>query len=384
MNKKLEFSTRLAALKPSATVEMTERVRQARERGADIISLASGDPNFATHPEVLEAARRSLSAGETHYGPSYGKLSLRETIARRLEATSSVAYDPTEILVTPGGKFGVFASIMAVVNPGDEVITFEPGWVSYGPCVKLAGGVPVSVPALDRIDPGVLSEAITAHTRMIIVNSPVNPTGRAIPRDELTAILELAEKCGLWILFDEVYAELVYEPDVHTALHSLDGARERTFVVNSFSKTYGMSGWRIGYLAVPASVSKSVLKFLQHSIYCVPPFIQTAAEAALALPHEVIAGQVDEFRKRRDMAVARLNKVQGIACEAPPATFYLFPSVEGNDSTIAKEWLDKLSVAVLPGSAFGETGRGHLRISLTINMSLLDEALMRIEKHYAS
>lgn len=384
MKKELRLALRVSELKPSATVEMTERVRQAQQAGANIIPLSSGDPNIATHPAIIEAAHRSLLAGETHYGPAAGKPSLREAIAHRIEQNSGVSYDSNEILVTPGGKFGVFISLLAVVEPGDEVIMLEPGWVSYGPCINLAGGVCVTVPALDEIDPERLAKAITPRTRMIIVNSPVNPTGRIIPVDELTAIVDLAERYGLWILFDEVYSEIVFEPNAYTSLQSLEGARQFIFVVNSFSKTFGMTGWRVGYLAAPAPIAKTVLKIVQHSVYCLPLFIQAAAETALSLPKEVVEGYISEFRRRRDVAANRLNKVQGIHCNPPPATFYLFPSIKGDDREVAKEWLDQLSIAVLPGSAFGSAGKGHLRISIACDMPTLNEALHRIERHYGS
>ncbi|MBW2109704.1 MAG: aminotransferase class I/II-fold pyridoxal phosphate-dependent enzyme, partial [Deltaproteobacteria bacterium] len=269
MTRDLHLSLRITGLKPSATVEMTERVRQARLAGAEIIGLSSGDPNAVTHPAIIEAAHRSLKDGETHYGPPPGKLALREAVARCLSAESGVRYEPDQILVTPGGKFAVYASILAVVEPGDEIIVLEPGWVSYGPCVQMAGGVPVGVPTLDGVDPQRLAAAVTPRTKMIIVNSPVNPTGRIILKNELETILKTARENGIWILFDEVYKSIVYEPALYTPMQALDGALEHTFVVNSFSKTYGMTGWRIGYLAVPPGLAKSIQKILQHSVYCV-------------------------------------------------------------------------------------------------------------------
>jgi aspartate aminotransferase len=383
MSRELMLASRVTGLKPSATVEMTERVRQARLAGKDIIGLSSGDPNLPTHPAVMEAAHRAMQDGQTHYGPSPGTPSLRHAIAGRLSAESGSEYISEQILVTPGGKFAVFAGIMSVVAAGDEVILLDPCWVSYGPCVNMAGGIPVVVPALNNLDPGRLEKAITSRTRMIIVNSPVNPTGRIVSKPELETISRLAEKNNLWILYDEVYKNLLFEPESRIAIQAIENACDRLLVVNSFSKEYGMTGWRIGYLATPRGFAKDIRKVLQHSVYCVPPFIQAAAEAAMALPAEIMAAHVAEFKRRRDFMTSKLNNIPGISCHAPAATFYLFPAVEKDDWTVATEWLDKLNIAVLPGSVFGSAGKGHIRISVTSEVHLLEEAVRRIEQHYA-
>jgi len=373
---------RVASVAPSATVEMTERVRQAREAGREVLALASGDPNLETHPEIVAAAHRAMLGGETHYGPAAGTPALRAAIAKRLAERSGAAYDASEILVTPGGKFAVFAAFMAALEPGDEVLLLDPCWVSYGPGVRLAGGTPVRVPALDRLDPDMLAAAVTPRTRMIVVNSPANPTGRILGREELAALVALAERHDLWLLFDQVYADLTYEPSAFAFLQALPGAKERCLVADSLSKTYGMTGWRIGYLAAPESAIKAALKVVQHSIYCVPPFVQAGALAAFALPESVIDGYRDRFRQRRDRAAAALSALPGFSCPRPPASFYLFPKVPGDDKAVAAEWLDRLAIAVLPGSAFGEAGRGHLRISLACEDTVLEEALRRLERHY--
>jgi aspartate/methionine/tyrosine aminotransferase len=248
--------------------------------------------------------------------------------------------------------------------------------------VRLAGGVPVRVAALDTIDAALIAKAITARTRMIVVNSPVNPTGKVLGREELASLVALAEKHDLWLVFDQVYADLCFEPGAFTHLQSLPGAKERCFVADSLSKTYGMTGWRVGYLAAPEPAVKAVLKVVQHSIYCVPPFLQAGAEAALALPESVIDGHRERFRRRRDRAAAAIDRLPGFRCPAPPASFYLFPSIPGDDRATAAQWLEELSIAALPGSAFGELGRGHLRLSLTAPDEILDEALRRLERHY--
>jgi aspartate aminotransferase len=378
------LAARVLGLAASSTVESSERIRQARAQGREVLALASGDPNLETHPAIIAAAHRAMLDGATHYGPVAGLPSLREAIARRLAARSGTVYRPDEVLVTPGGKFAVYAAIMASIGAGDEAIILEPGWVSYGPCVRLAGGIPVPVPALDAVDPERLARAVTPRTRMIIVNSPVNPTGRVLSRGELASILALAERRNLWLLFDQVYSDLAFAPGAFTFLQSLEGAAERCFVADSLSKTYGMTGWRLGYLAMPAAAVDPVRKIVQHSLYCVPPFLQAGAEAALALPERVVDRYRERFRRRRDLAVPVLDRLPGVRCAAPEASFYLFPRVGGDDRAVAAEWFERLSIAVLPGSAFGPSGAGHLRLSLACEDAVLAEALARLERHYGA
>jgi len=376
------LAERVASVAPSATVEMSERIRQAQAAGREVLPLASGDPNLETHPDIVASAHRAMLAGETHYGPAAGIPALRAAIAKRLSERAGVAYGAEEILVTPGGKFAVYASFMAALEPGDEVLLLDPCWVSYGPGVRLAGGLPVRVPTLDRLDPQMLGAAVTPRTRMIVVNSPANPTGRVLAREELQALVALAERHDLWLLFDQVYADLTYEPGAFAFLQALPGAKQRCLVADSLSKTYGMTGWRIGYLAAPEAAIKAALKVVQHSIYCVPPFLQAGALAALALPESVIEGYRERFRRRRDRAAAVLDALPGFSCPRPPASFYLFPKVPGDDRMVAAEWLERLAIAVLPGSAFGEAGRGHLRLSLACDDAILEKALARLERHY--
>ena len=373
---------RVLSVAPSATVEASERVRQAQAAGREILPLASGDPNLPTHPAIIAAAHRALLEGQTHYGPPAGTPKLRAAIAERLTQRAGVSYAPSEVLITPGGKFSVFAAMMATLGPGDEAILLDPCWVSYGPCVRLAGGTPIRVPALHGVDLSRVADAVSPRTRMLVVNSPINPTGGVLSRAELEGLLALAERHDLWLLFDQVYADLVFEPGLYCGLHSLPGAKARTLVADSLSKTYGMTGWRVGYLGLPEATARSVLKILQHSIYCVPPFIQAAAEAALGLPESVVHEHAALFRRRRDRAAGILGALPGVRCAPPPATFYLFPEVGGDDKSVAAEWLDALAIAALPGSAFGPAGAGHLRLSLACSDEVLEEALRRLQAHY--
>lgn len=376
-----QLAARVTGIPASATVEMSEKIRNAQAAGREILPLASGDPNITTHPAIIEASHKAMLEGQTKYGPAAGIPALREAMAKRIHVQSGAAYSPGEVIVTPGGKFAVYAAMMAVVAPGDEVIILDPCWVSYGPCVKLAGGTPVVVPALDAVPLDRVAAAVTPKTRMIIVNSPVNPSGRVLPKAELQGLLDIAERHNLWLLFDQVYSELTFDGNF-SFLQGLEGARERTFVADSLSKTYGMTGWRIGYLAAPERVIKPILKVVQHSVYCVPPFLQAGAVAALGLPDEVVSANLARFRTRRDRAAQGLSRLPGIDCPPPPATFYLFPSVTGDDKAVAQEWLEKMNIAALPGSAFGPAGAGHLRLSLACSEEILEEALARLARHY--
>jgi aspartate aminotransferase len=371
------MSDRFTSLKPSATVEMTERVRAARAAGKEIIGLSSGDPNLSTDARIIEAATRALRAGATHYSAAGGERELREAIVRRELQRSGVIYDAADVLVTPGGKFAMLTALMGIVGPGDEVLIPQPSWVSYGPCVRLCGGTVVPMAMLDTFDVEIFERAVTGATRAVIVNSPVNPTGRVLSRQELLALVDAARAHNLWIIFDQVYADLVYDGSMAYP-QALPGGYERTIVVDSFSKSFGMTGWRLGYLALPPGLARSVVKFIQHSIYCVPQFVQVAGTTALQLADELLPIYRAKFSGRLDRATAALGGVDGIVCSKPAAGFFLFPQVAGDEVAIARRWLDELGVAVLPGSAFGAAGAGHLRISLSCSDDELALALGRI------
>jgi aspartate/methionine/tyrosine aminotransferase len=373
------LADRVVGLKPSATVEMTERVRLARASGRKIIGLSSGDPNIDTDPRIIESAERAMREGNTRYGPPAGLEALREAIVEREAKRSGATYDPADVIVTPGGKFALLTALMGTVQHGDEVLVPEPGWVSYGPCVRLCGGTPVGISMLDRIDAATLERAVSPRTKAIIVNSPVNPTGRVFSAAEITCVLDFAEKHDIWILFDQVYCDLRYTGEFPSPQRLARG-RERVFVIDSLSKAFGMTGWRLGYLASPPGLSKTIIKFIQHSVYCCPGFVQAAGITALGLFDELVPRYRQMFRSRLETAATRLSSVPGIACDVPPATFYLFPSVAAPDADVAKRWLDEINVATVPGSSFGQSGAGHLRLSLTCSDRELDDALDRIAR----
>ncbi len=374
-----ELADRVVGLKSSATVAMSERVREARASGRKIISLSSGDPNIDTDPRIITAAERAMRQGDTHYGPPAGVPALREAIVQREAKRTGVTFDAADVIVTTGGKFALLTALMGLVQSGDEVLVPEPGWVSYGPCVKLCGGTPVGLSMFDRVDEEALARVVSPRTTAIILNSPVNPTGRVLSTEEIACLLNFAERHDLWILFDQVYSALLYTGEFSSPL-SMAGGRERVFVIDSLSKTFGMTGWRLGFLLTPPGLSKTIVKFIQHSIYCVPGFVQAAGITALSLFDELVPTYRKMFRARLVTAAERLSAVPGISCQLPAATFYLFPSIAAIDTDVAKRWLDEISVATMPGSSFGVAGAGHLRLSLTCPDRELDEALDRISR----
>ncbi len=371
------LAERVASLRPSATVEMTERVRAARAAGRKIIGLSSGDPGLPTDERIVEAAARAMHDGDTHYGPAAGSLALREALAERERLRTSAQYGPGDILVTPGGKFALLTALMGVVAPGDEVLVPEPGWVSYGPCVRLCGGVPVGLPMLDRVEKAALEAAVTPRTIAIILNSPVNPSGRVLSQAELDDVVALAARHDLWIVFDQVYSDLVH-CGAFAAPQLRPAGKARTLVVDSMSKTFGMTGWRLGSLAMPSGAVRPIQRFMQHSVYCVPGFVQQAGVKALALFDELVPRYRALFRARQVLAAAALDAVPGLACKLPDSGFYLFPSVDRDDAAVAAAWLEELGIATVPGSAFGPAGAGHIRFSLTADDAALREALERI------
>ena len=370
---------RFRALKPSITIETSERIRVARASGRKIIGLASGDPNLVTDERIIEAALKAMRGGATRYGSPAGESDLREAIVQRELSRSGVKYAADDVIVTPGGKFALLTALMGIVSPGDEVIVPHPGWVSYGPCVRLCGGTVVPLETMETFDHDALERLITPATRAIIVNSPVNPTGRVLSRADMDGIVAVANAHNLWIVFDQVYADFVFKAPMVYA-QSIPGGFARTMVVDSFSKSFGMTGWRLGYLALPPGFAKSIVKFMQHSVYCVPPFVQQAGVRALELSAELLQQYRAMFRARVERGAAALRDLPWMTVTVPDAGFFLFPRVDGDAEAIARRWLDQFDVAVLPGSAFGPAGASHLRISLTCSDSDLDVAFERMAR----
>ncbi|MHB8603938.1 MAG: pyridoxal phosphate-dependent aminotransferase [Thermoplasmatota archaeon] len=373
---------RLARVKESGTVKITDAVAKLRKDGREILSLSVGEPDFDTPLPVRDAAKRALDAGKTHYVSAWGIPELREGIAAKSRRENGIAYEAANVMVTPA-KQAIFYAILGLVEEGDEVLCADPAWVSYEPIVALAGGKLVRVPATlegdFRLTPEAVSSRITAHTKMLILNSPANPTGAVATPEDVRAFAELAQDHDFWILSDELYEKILYEGK-HVSPASVPGAFDRTLTVNGFSKAYAMTGWRLGWLAGPKPVMSELIKLQQHSITHPASFNQYAAVEALAMDQKPVAAMVEEFRARRDLVVSTLRDMSGFHANLPKGAFYVFPRYDFDVDSLAfaEHLLQKAGVAVTPGVEFGPRGERHIRISYATSRENLKRALEAI------
>ena len=382
-----QVAERVVQLRPSPTLAVSDRVRALREQGLDVIDLGGGDPDFPTPEHICRAAAEAMLRGETHYVASAGIPALRRAIARKLREDNAIEVDPAEIIVTPGGKAALFVSILALVGPGDDVLMFDPGWVSYEPMVTIAGARCLHVP-LDpaenyRISREAIESRLTPATRLMIVNSPNNPTGRVLTEAELAAIAEVAQERDLLVISDEIYEKIVYDGHRHHSLAALPGMAERTLTVNGFSKAYAMTGWRLGYIAGPAPLIKQIMKVHSHSATCATSFAQWGAVAALEGPQDFIGQMVSAWDRRRCLITERLNQIPGFRCPLPEGAFYAFPDVSGtglSGQEVAARLIEEARVGVTPGDAFGEVGAGCIRLSFAESDDKIEAALDRITR----
>lgn len=354
-----------------------------------VISLGVGEPDFATPWNLCEASIYSIEQGGTSYTSNRGIQKLREMLAVWLEKHYRLSYDPNdEMIITTGVSEGLDIAIRAVTDPGDEVIIAEPCYVSYGPCVTLAGGVPVPVQCREkhqfRLNPDDLMEKVTSRSKALIINFPNNPTGAVMRREHLSAIADIVIDHDLLLISDEVYSELTYTGS-HVSPATLDGMRERTITLNGFSKAYAMTGWRIGYLCAPKEICDAALKIHQYIMLCAPVMGQVAALEAIRRGEEEKDRMVQEFRVRRNLFVEGLNRI-GLTCHMPEGAFYAFPSVEKtglSDLEFAEQLLREEQVAVVPGSVLGNGGEDHCRCAYAVSRKDLAEALRRMEHFIA-
>ncbi|MHC1626483.1 MAG: aminotransferase class I/II-fold pyridoxal phosphate-dependent enzyme [Methanoculleaceae archaeon] len=350
-----------------------------------VISLGVGEPDFVTPWEICEASIHSIEMGVTGYTSNRGMPELRDALAEDLRRRYGLSYNPErEIIITSGVSEALDIAIRAVINPGDRVLIAEPCYVSYAPCVILAGGRPVWLSCREedgfRLMPDMLAEAIGPETRAIIANYPNNPTGGVMGRDDWKAVADLISDHDLLLISDEVYSELTYDGH-HTAAATVDGLRERTVTLNGFSKAYSMTGWRLGYLCAPEEITAAALKIHQYVMLCAPVMSQVAARQALRHGEAAKESMVREFLLRRNLFVNGLNRI-GLRCHTPGGAFYAFPDISHTgmtDGEFAEALLREERVAVVPGSAFGPSGRGHIRCSYAASRDNLREALVRME-----
>ena len=380
------FTSRVRDLAPSPTLAVSERARQLKAQGIDVIDLGGGDPDFITPEHIRAAAIEAMNAGDTHYVASAGVPALRKAIADKLRADNGIEVDPNGgVIVTPGGKQALFEAALAFVESGVDVMIPEPAWVSYGPMVELAGGTVVPVP-LDpddnwRLTSEALADAWTPATRILLINSPNNPTGRVFDEAELAAIAAFAQERDLLVFSDEMYEKILYDGQKHISIATLPGMAERTLVFNGLSKAYAMTGWRLGYVAGPGSFLQQIEKIHSHSVTCATSFVQKAGVVALNGPQEFIGQMVSAWDRRRRNLAGRLNAVNGISCPLVEGAFYAFADIRGTGMTsteAADLFLQEAHVAMTPGVAFGAAGEGHVRLSFATSDELLAAAADRI------
>lgn len=382
-------AARCAEIGTSPTVALNDVVRDMRARGIDVLDVGGGDPDFDAPAHVIDATARSALEGFTHYTPSRGIPALRAAVAEKLLGDNGIKVDPdTEVLVTPSSKHALFVALMAVLDPGDEVLLPTPSWVSYQAMARLAGATPVPVPlaASDgfRITGDRLAAARTARTRALVVNTPNNPTGHVVDEREAEEIVAFASQHDLVMIIDEIYEKILFDGARHLSPASMPGAAERTITVNGLSKAYAMPGWRLGYAAGPADLVAAMLTVHQHTVACAGSFAQQGAVAALTGPQDVVTAMTAEYQARADAVVTALNEIPDVTCGRPDGAFYAFPDISATVSPDCREFAERLlieeSVAVTPGIAFGPGGQGHLRISLTSSRPTLTEVVNRIAR----
>ena len=364
--------------------EAAARARALEATGRDVIHLEIGEPDFDTPANIRAAAKRALDDGWTHYGPPLGLPALRDAIAVDATARKRFTVDPDSVVVTPGAKPIMFYALLALAQQGDEVIYPDPGFPIYESMTRFVGATPVPIPLREenefRMDVQELRSLVTDRTRLIIFNSPHNPTGSVVTESDLAAIAELAIERDITVLADEIYGRILYDGD-HHSIAALPGMAERTIVLDGFSKTWAMTGWRLGYAILPSELLPVFSRLIINSVSCTSSHSQLAAVEALTGPQDDVEAMVEEFRARRELIVHGLDAIPGIRCLKPHGAFYVFPNVSGTGMTgpqMADRLLSEAGVACLAGTAFGQVGRDHLRVSYANSRENIGRALERI------
>jgi aspartate/methionine/tyrosine aminotransferase len=382
--KDLRLAKRMARLGTETAFEVLVKAKALEAEGRDIIHLEIGEPDFDTPPNVIDAGCAALHKGYTHYGPSAGLVELREVIAQYVSETRRVNVAPDEVVVVPGGKPIIFFSVLALAEDGDEVIYPNPGFPIYESMINYVGAKPVPIrlrEELDfRLDVDELSGLINDRTKLIILNSPQNPTGGVLEKQDVDRIADAIGDRDIMILSDEIYSRLIFEGEHHSIM-SVDGVKQRTILLDGFSKTYAMTGWRMGYGVMRADLAAHIARLMTNSVSCTASFTQIAGIEALRGRQDLVDGMRIEFQKRRDVMVAGLNNIEGFSCRLPKGAFYVFPNITETgwpSKKLADALLDDAGVAALSGTAFGAFGEGYLRFSVANSIENIEKALDRI------
>jgi aspartate aminotransferase len=385
------LADRMGRLGTESAFEVLARARAMEAAGAKVIHLEIGEPDFPTAPHIVEAAVEALHAGQTHYVPAPGVPPLREAVAVFLERTGRMKVSPDRVIVTPGAKPIMFFTIMALCGEGDEVLYPDPSFPMYESITAFAGAKPVPIPLREgnefRIDTDELERLVTSRSKLLIINSPHNPCGSSLTRADCEAIADIAQRHDLTVLTDEVYWAIRYGQEPHASVLDVDGMAERTILLDGWSKTFAMTGWRLGFGVFPPALVEPVTRLVINSVSCTSAFSQYAAIAALQGPWEPVERMVAEFRRRRDVIVAGLNGIPGISCLEPQGAFYVFPNITGTGLTsarLAAELLQDAGVAALGGTAFGTYGEGFLRFSYANSVENIQAALEIIKHQLAA
>ncbi|MGQ9506273.1 MAG: pyridoxal phosphate-dependent aminotransferase [Candidatus Bathycorpusculaceae bacterium] len=381
------FAKRMETLGTETAFEVLAKAKALEKQGKEIVHLEIGEPDFDTPKNIKEAAVKALYEGYTHYVPSAGIPELREAIAKYISKTRRIKVEPEEVVVTPGAKPIMFFAILACVNPGEEVLYPNPGFPIYESVINFVGAKPVPIPLLEendfRMDHEYVKKKITKKTKMIIINSPENPTGGVLTKEDLKVIADcISNRDDVIVLSDEIYSRIIYEGE-HESIASLSGMKEKTIILDGFSKTYAMTGWRLGYGVMRKDLAQKIAQLVTNSNSCTCAFIQMAGIEALKGPQNEVEKMVAEFRKRREVIVSGLNKIKGITCKKPRGAFYVFPNITGTGMECRKlgdYLLNEAGVAVLPGTSFGKYGEGYLRLSFANSIENIKKALDRISK----
>jgi aspartate aminotransferase len=381
----MDFADRVTTLKPEGAYYMLAKAQALEAAGRQVIHLEIGQPDVPTFENISEAGVDAIQEGYTRYTASAGMPALRRAISEDSSRRRGIPVEPAQVVVGPGAKPALFFPTLALVRPGDEVIYPDPGFPTYAAMIEVAGGTPVPVPLREEEDFSFDLEAfdrlVNERTCMVVLNSPSNPTGGVMPLAALEHIAEVARRRDLWVLSDEIYARLIYEQPAPT-IAALPGMAERTIICDGFSKTYAMTGWRLGYGIMPGPLAERVELLITHSVGCTASFTQVAGIEAINGPQEQVEAVVAEYRRRRDALVAGLNAIPGVRCRLPQGAFYVFPNVSAfgrKSDWLAEYLLEEAGVALLPGTSFGKNGEGYLRLCFANSLENILEALARMK-----